>query len=153
MPVPWISPCWFVLRFLIDPINCRPTSTSVIVINHKAGDDFTLFIDFLRSMPSPADLLRAGKCTGALTFPAADGERKLQVRLGKRGRGLFAVEGFQRNRVITTVEGRVEDRCDKRVSDEVHARIMRIPARALCLSLGMAHIKGQRLCYGLRYAG
>jgi hypothetical protein len=121
MPLPWISLCWFVLRFLIDPINCRPTSTSVIVINHKAGDDFTIFIDFSRSMPSPADLLRAGKCTGALTYPAADGERKLRVRLSKRGRGLFAVEGFQRNQVITTVEGRVEDSCDKRVSDEVHA--------------------------------
>jgi len=114
-------------------------------------------------MPSPADLLRAGKCTGALTFPAADGERKLQVRLGKRGRGLFAVEGFQRNQVITTVEGRVADYCDRTDSDEVQllpsvptytrTRIMRIPARALCLSLGMAHIKGQSLCYGLRYAG
>jgi hypothetical protein len=91
----------------------------LIGINHKADDDFTLSIDFLRSMPSPADLLRAGKCTGALTFPAADRERKLQVRLGKRGRGLFAVEGFQRNQVITTVEGRVADYCDRTDSNEV----------------------------------
>ncbi len=30
----------------------------------------------------PADLLRAGKCTGALAFPGADGVRKLQVRWG-----------------------------------------------------------------------
>jgi hypothetical protein len=114
-------------------------------------------------MPSPADLLRTGQSTGALTFPAADRERKLQARLGKRGRGLFAVEGFQRNQVITTVEGRVADYCDRTDSDEVQllpsfptytrTRIMRIPARALCLSLGMAHIKGQNLCYGLRYAG
>jgi hypothetical protein len=87
--------------------------------NHEADDDFTLSNDFLRSMPSPADLLRAGKCTGALTFPAADGERKLQVRLGKRGRGLFATKGFQRNQVITTTEGRVANNCDRTDSDEV----------------------------------
>ena len=112
MPLPWIiSLCWFVLRFLIDPINCRPTSTSVIVINHKAGDDFTLFIDFLRSMPSPADLLRAGKSTGALTYTGADGVRKLQVRQGTRGRGLFAADPFERGEIVTTVAGKVIGNC------------------------------------------
>ena len=60
-------------------------------------------------MPPPADLLRAGKCTGALTFPGADGVRKLQVRWGTRGRGLFAVDAFKRGDIVTTVEGEVFD--------------------------------------------
>jgi hypothetical protein len=60
-------------------------------------------------MPPPADLLRAGKCTGALTFPGADGVRKLQVRWGTRGRGLFAADAFKRGDIVTTVAGEVVD--------------------------------------------
>ena len=60
-------------------------------------------------MPPPADLLRAGKCTGALTFPGADGVCKLQVRWGTRGRGLFAADAFKHGDVITTAAGEVVD--------------------------------------------
>jgi hypothetical protein len=60
-------------------------------------------------MPPPADLLRAGKCTGALTFPGADGVRKLQVRWGTRGRGLFAADAFKHGDIVTTVAGEVVD--------------------------------------------
>lgn len=57
--------------------------------------------------PNPVDLLRAGKCTGALTFLGADGVRKLQVRRGTRGRGLFAVHAFKKGDLITYVSGAV----------------------------------------------
>ena len=62
-------------------------------------------------MPPPAALLRAGKCTGALTYPGADGVRKLQVRLGSRGRGLFAADHFNRGEIVTTIAGKVIDNC------------------------------------------
>jgi hypothetical protein len=65
-------------------------------------------------MPLPADLLRAGKCTGALTFPGADGVRKLQVRWSTRGRGLFAADNFKRGDIVTTVAGEVVDSCESK---------------------------------------
>ena len=63
------------------------------------------------TMPLPADLLRAGKSTGALTYPGDDGVRKLQVRQGTRGRGLFAADPFERGEIVTTVAGKVIGNC------------------------------------------
>ena len=62
-------------------------------------------------LPDPAELWRAGKCTGALTFLGADGVRKLQVRKGHRGRGLFAVHAFVKGDHITPVLGTLVDSC------------------------------------------
>ena len=60
---------------------------------------------------SPVDLLRAGKCTGALTFLGADGIRKLQVRKGPRERGLLTVDALVKGEHITTVMGTLIDNC------------------------------------------
>ena len=62
-------------------------------------------------LPGPVDLLRAGKCTGALTFIGADGVRKLQVHKGPRGRGLFAAHAFVKGDRITPVLGTLVDSC------------------------------------------
>ena len=49
--------------------------------------------------------LSNGSCTGAVLFRAPDGVKKLQVRTGDRGRGLFAASHFKKSDTITTVSG------------------------------------------------
>jgi hypothetical protein len=49
--------------------------------------------------------LSNGSCTGAVLFRAPDGVKKLQVRTGDRGRGLFAASHFKKSNTITTVSG------------------------------------------------
>jgi hypothetical protein len=49
--------------------------------------------------------LSNGSCTGAVLFRAPDGVKKLQVRTGDRGRGLFAASPFKKSDTITTVSG------------------------------------------------
>jgi hypothetical protein len=58
-------------------------------------------------LPSATDLLKAGKCPGALLLDAADGVRKLRVHRGIRGRGLFAASHFRKGDIITNVQGAV----------------------------------------------
>lgn len=81
--------------------------------------DLILRVCFLK-MPPPADLLRAGKSTGALTYTGADGVRKLQVRKGTRGRGLFAVDPFDRGEIVTTVAGKVIGNCKSEREGQSH---------------------------------
>jgi hypothetical protein len=47
--------------------------------------------------------------TGAVIHRAADGVGKLQVRMGDRGRGLFAASSFKKGATITHIAGTVMD--------------------------------------------
>jgi hypothetical protein len=47
--------------------------------------------------------------TGAILYRAADGVRKLQVRVGDRGRGLFAASLFKKGDTITMAAGVLMD--------------------------------------------
>ena len=49
------------------------------------------------------------KYTGAILYRAADGVRKLQVRVGDRGRGLFAASLFKKGDTVTMVAGVLMD--------------------------------------------
>ncbi len=51
----------------------------------------------------------AVKYTGAILYRAADGVRKLQVRVGNRGRGLFAASSFKKGDTVTMVAGVLMD--------------------------------------------
>jgi hypothetical protein len=70
-------------------------------------------------LPPATDLLKAGKCTGAILFDAADGVRKLQVRRGIRGRGLFAASAFRNGDIITNIPGAVISNVDIKSGQEV----------------------------------
>ena len=50
-----------------------------------------------------AKQLTSVKCTGAIVYRAADGVGKLQIRMGDRGRGLFAASAFKKGDSITAV--------------------------------------------------
>ena len=52
-----------------------------------------------------AKQLTSAKCTGAIVYRAADGVCTLQIRMGDRGRGLFAASAFKKGDSITTVAG------------------------------------------------
>ena len=56
-----------------------------------------------------AKQLSSAKCTGAILHRAADGVGKLQVRMGDRGRGLFAASAFKKGDTITAVAGSLMD--------------------------------------------
>ena len=47
--------------------------------------------------------------TGAVIHRAADGVGKLQVRMGDRGRGLFAASSFKKGATITHIAGTIVD--------------------------------------------
>jgi hypothetical protein len=53
--------------------------------------------------------VKCHKCTGAIVHRTADGLGKLQVRMGTRGRGLFAASAFKKGDTITTVAGSLID--------------------------------------------
>jgi len=58
---------------------------------------------------SAADRLQTGCATGAILHFAADGVRKLQIRISSRGRALFAHSVFHSGDVITQVAGQIVD--------------------------------------------
>ena len=60
--------------------------------------------------------LSNGKCTGAVIFRASNGVGKLQVRMGDRGRGLFAASPFKTGQTITTVAGSLVENNDPGVA-------------------------------------
>ena len=70
-------------------------------------------------LPTSSDMLKAGKCTGALLLDAEDGVRKLQVRRGIRGRGLFAASAFRKGEIITNIPGAVVSNIDIKSGQEV----------------------------------
>jgi hypothetical protein len=53
--------------------------------------------------------VKCHKCTGPIVYRTADGVGKLQVRMGTRGRGLFAASAFKKGDTITTVAGSLID--------------------------------------------
>ena len=50
-------------------------------------------------------VLARGRCTGALLLQTPYGLCKLQVRLGPRGRGLYAARPFKKGELIATIGG------------------------------------------------
>ena len=56
----------------------------------------------LKAMPSDEykdGLLSRGKATGGIRYATPDGRGKLQVRIGRRGRGLFASSTIQKSKL------------------------------------------------------
>lgn len=73
-----------------------------------------------KAKASASQLLAKGEATGAVLFQAADGVAKLQIRIGERGRGLFAA-GFFRKGLVTTTFGSLvpTDRIDTVANTEL----------------------------------
>jgi hypothetical protein len=60
-------------------------------------------------LPPPTETTAKHWYTGAILYGAADGVRKLQVRVGDRGRGLFAASLFKKGDIVTEVAGVLMD--------------------------------------------